>query len=387
MLYYKNLRSLFFDSFPRTADRFLALSGFVGPGVIKDLQALPFNSDIIFGLYKENQKAVLHQQLLSINSEKTKIHYPDILCHSKCYLWLKEEKPLRGLIGSANFSENGLCSDYRETLFEVDQNQLYPLKGYIELIFGSAKLCSAYKLEEIQKRERERIEPTDLTKCEMVLYDPETGQTQDSAGLNWGMHTGKVHTRLNDAYIAIRTEHIRKFPKLFPPKQPKIEGRKRQNEIIEIIWDDGYRMKGLLEGSQPVDDITYPKQIASYPHKDELGIYLRKRIGVQVGQKISREDLVKYGRDTISVLLLEEGVYQFDFSVSPSDQTPSVLVSRIIKNPTVLTAYRKERSISIVELAELTGLPQNKLVLFEQGKELLSLEQVETVVQAIARRR
>lgn len=387
MLYYKNLSTLFFDSFPQTANRFLALSGYVGPAMIKDLQQLPFSSSIIFGLYKENQKALLHQQLISINSEKTKIYYPDILCHSKCYLWLKDEKPLRGLIGSANFSANGLFNDYRETLFEIDQNQLYPLKGYIELIFNSSKECSEYKFEEILKRDRAQIEPTDLINCEMVLYDPDTGQTQESAGLNWGMHTGKVHTRLNDAYIAIRTEHIRKFPKLFPPKQPLIEGSKRQNEVIEIIWDDGSRMKGLLEGTQPVESIIYPKQISSHPHKDELGIYIRERIGVAEGSKVRREDLIRYGRDTIEVSLLEEGVYKFDFSVSASSQTTSVLVGKIIKDPNMLAAYRKKTGVSIMELAQLAKIPESRLALFETGKEPLSLEQIEIIVHTINSRR
>jgi hypothetical protein len=48
---------------------------------------------------------------------------------------------------------------------------------------------------------------------------------------------------------------------------------------------------------------------------DELGIYIRQRIGIPLGQKVLREDLIKYGRDTISISLIEEGVYFFDFSV------------------------------------------------------------------------
>jgi len=96
---------------------------------------------------------------------------------------------------------------------------------------------------------------------------------------------------------------------------PKIEGQKRQNEIIEIIGVDRTVMEGLLEGSQEENGIIYSKQISSHPRKNILGIYLRNRIGAKSGEYINREDLIKYGRDFISVSLLSEGVYYFDFHV------------------------------------------------------------------------
>jgi hypothetical protein len=53
----------------------------------------------------------------------------------------------------------------------------------------------------------------------------------------------------------------------------------RNNDSVEIIWDDGLIMEGLLEGSQPINEIIYPKkQISSFPVKAELGIYIRNRI-------------------------------------------------------------------------------------------------------------
>ena len=111
---------------------------------------------------------MLHQQLLGLHNENRKVFYPDIACHSKCYLWLNRNTPIRGLIGSANFSSNRLFNDYRETLLEVDKNRLYVMKGYIEIILNSARECNT---EEVY---------------EMVLYDPRTGQTNNGHGLNWG---------------------------------------------------------------------------------------------------------------------------------------------------------------------------------------------------------
>jgi hypothetical protein len=313
MLHYKNLNKLFFESVPKQATDFIALSGFLGPDPIQKLEELPFKSTIIYGLQKENQKFLLHQQLLSLHNENRKIYYPDIACHSKCYLWLNGNIPIKGLIGSANFSSNGLYNDYRETLLEVDENQLYVMKGYIEIILNSARECNTVVVEETEEVELAYNREI----CEMILYDPSTGQTHNGHGLNWGFANANV--RRNDACIPIRMEHIRKYPKLFPPLQPDPESRKGTlKEVVEYVWDDGVVMQGRLEGSQPLpnSDLKFPKQLASFPHKDEFGIYIRERLDIPLGQRILREDLVRYGRDTISFSLIEEGIYYLDFSVS-----------------------------------------------------------------------
>jgi hypothetical protein len=311
MLYYKNLYSLFFDDFPHEATDFLALTGYVGIETIDSLSRLPFRSKIIYGLFNENKKIEVHNQLVKLHNPNREILYPKILCHSKCYLWLKDNKPLKGLIGSANFSPNGLKNDYRESLLAIDKNQLYFLKGYIELIQSSAIPCIEAEVKSVPPPKKDYNKEV----CNMVLFDPATGQTQIGHGLNWGLAEGS-HVRVNDSCIPIRMEHIRRYPKLFPPLTYDPE-RKRGSlkEVVEIIWDDGVVMQGRLEGSQPTKgEPKYPKQFASYPHKDDLGKYIRQRLGINLGERILMEDLVKYGSVDLRVSLLQEGVYYFDFS-------------------------------------------------------------------------
>jgi hypothetical protein len=89
----------------------------------------------------------------------------------------------------------------------------------------------------------------------------------------------------------------------------------RHNDNIEIIWDDGICMDGLFFGNQTIDGVMYPKQVGSFPHYAEMGKYLRLRLNVPDGQPIRKHHLDAYGRDTIGVSLLSEGVYRFDFFV------------------------------------------------------------------------
>lgn len=81
---------------------------------------------------------------------------------------------------------------------------------------------------------------------------------------------------------------------------------------------DGTKMTGLLEGSvvkkEDGKTVLYPKQISSSPQKSILGEYIRKRLGVEKEEPITMKDLDKYGRTSIDVSLLGEGIYYFDFS-------------------------------------------------------------------------
>ena len=87
---------------------------------------------------------------------------------------------------------------------------------------------------------------------------------------------------------------------------------------MELIWDDGEKMVGLLEGQQTktIDGLVYPKQLSSRPSKSILGKYLRRRIGVDVKHTITKADLKRYGRTSIDISLIGEGIYYLDFSVN-----------------------------------------------------------------------
>ena len=123
---------------------------------------------------------------------------------------------------------------------------------------------------------------------------------------NWARwkrrYINKIKTQ-EDAYIAIKKEYIHQYPNLFPPKQTMptqstTTGRpQRHNDSVEVIWDDGTTMECLLEGNQEENGIVYPKQIASAPSKAVLGEYIRNRIGVPSGARVTRRDLTRYGRD------------------------------------------------------------------------------------------
>ncbi|MEA1989365.1 MAG: NgoFVII family restriction endonuclease [Pseudomonadota bacterium] len=309
------------------ADSLLVISGYLGPSPVNDLLGLSIPSKVIYGMYgSDGIKQQLHNALVQTqqtpNNNKVDIMYSSTGIHSKCYVWYQNGQIIDALIGSANFSVNGLTTPFREVLTDVSHSSFSDLDGYINLLRPSWIPCSQGQPSVLTRTSRaNNIATPDPNACFLSLTD-RTGQVQAAHGLNWGQNPNN-HTRRDDANIPVRVDHIRHFPNLFPPKQLASHhtgGRShRHNDSIEIIWDDGVQMTAVLEGTQSIANFNpnniYPKQICSFPSKDELGRYLRTRLGVAFGQPVGRNDLDQYGRLDIGVSLIAPGIYSFDFSV------------------------------------------------------------------------
>ncbi|MBP5292288.1 MAG: NgoFVII family restriction endonuclease [Lachnospiraceae bacterium] len=336
MLFYENLEKIIFHRNELfRCDELVILSGYVGPHPVHRLQTLPLKSTVIYGMYgSEGIQKSLHTALLHENeiSDNVNILYSSMPVHAKCYIWKNRGEVVHALVGSANFSTNGLTTPYKEVLAETTADTFEPLDHYLNMIMADAISCYDAVVKDNKQGRRESLinnDTNDLNVCRMPLYIVEKGKevVPTASGINWGMaKLAGSHVNINDAYIRIGKDLLKKYPLLFPMKQkePTRSGnvlRKdhRHNDSIEIIWDDGTTMTGLLEGSvskvENNQTVLYPKQISTTPRKAILGKYLRQRMGVSEGKAITIADLERYGRKTVDVSLQGEGIYYFDFSV------------------------------------------------------------------------
>jgi len=317
MLYTENLEEIIFNRHQMFAsDELIVLSGYVGPKPIERLKSLPIPSKVVYGMYgAEGIKRPLHNSLINLQKsiDRLNIFYSNLPVHSKCYAWRNNGQIVHALVGSANFSTNGLTTPYREILAETTVDTFNPLNEYIKKVLNNSISCLEVGMSKISTTVLDTV-------CFLSLLG-RNGEVQNTAGLNWGQNP-KNHTNKNDSYIKIRVQDVKDFPELFPPKQInplKFDGRgrlHRHNDNIEIIWDDGVCMDGLFFGNQTIDDRMYPKQVSSFPHSAEMGKYLRRRLNVPEEQPVRKFHLDRYGRNTIGISLISEGVYRFDFSVN-----------------------------------------------------------------------
>ena len=334
MLFYENLDKIIFHRNELfRCDELVVLSGYVGPHPVHMLETLPLKTTVIYGMYgSEGIRRSLHAALLHENEilPNVDILYSSMPVHAKCYIWKNKGDVVHALVGSANFSTNGLTTPYKEVLAETTADTFDPLNRYLQIVLDEAIKCEDAVVKNNKKLSRAAMtaESFDPDICSMPLYIIENGReiVPTRSGINWGMAklTGS-HVNINDAYIRIGADLLEHYPQLFPMKQKAPSGTEdvvrkdhRHNDSIEIIWDDGTSMTGLLEGSVSKTEngqkVKYPKQISTVPNKAILGKYLRERMGIREGKAITMADFERYGRKTIDVSLQGEGIYYFDFS-------------------------------------------------------------------------
>ena len=345
MLYYKDLEQIIFSKHELLSDapdELLIISGYLGPAPIERLNELnDMNITVIGGMYASGIDARLLNSLENIkdSNPNLKILYSQQEIHSKIYIWKKEDKVLSALIGSANFSSNGLRADFRESLADATRDTFAPLKEYSKYILEHATETPSLKASQaiINYNEDNTISniieviPEKLYTVDIPLYSENSSRGKyvpERSGLNWCFSNGHVAT--GDAYIRIPKSIIQMETELIKPFDSSYIAptlRRRNSDSIELIWDDGFVMEASLEGIQTYQNKNYPKQLASYkaqtPYlngerisaKSILGRYLRKRLSIGLTDIITMETLENYGRTTITLSLIEEGIYYADFSV------------------------------------------------------------------------
>jgi hypothetical protein len=222
-------------------------------------------------------------------------------------LWKNKGDIIYALNGSANFSSKGLLTEYREVLSEVNKEDFKEFQSYYNKIFDSS----------LPIIDKESIRISNVSKT--INNDVVTGICEtdslfaEKSKINWG-HSN-AHTNPRDAYIPLRKNDILNHPELFPPKSSNKGLRFADNEPIDVIWDDGTNMVCLMEGTADINGLRYPNKISTYKDKKILGDYLRSRMKLKVGTYVTENHFNKYGRDTITISKISDGVYYFDFSV------------------------------------------------------------------------
>ncbi|MEZ8125395.1 hypothetical protein BCT90_02680 [Vibrio lentus] len=322
----ENLYNLIFERHKTDPeiDELVIISGYLGPRPIQNLKDIPLNINVYYGMYgSDGISQHLHNKLLESQSfNNLNIYYCMRGIHSKCYIWKSKGKIVDAISGSANFSMNGLTTPYREILSNVDNSTYDSILEYENYIHSISKKCNTFTyIKSKNKGKKSNIlnnrNSISSNTCRLSLLSNEN-RVPDKSGLNWGYSSGNVSP--GDSYIPVRKKDLINHPVLFPPKQNKPATNKngrpqRHNDVIEIIWDDGFLMEGLLEQSQDMNGVRYPKAISSSPRKNILGSYLRKRLGLNHDDKITKKHLEDYGRTDISISMLGGSVYLFDFSV------------------------------------------------------------------------
>ena len=212
--------------------------------------------------------------------------------HSKVYVWLLNGKPQKAFVGSANYTQSGFLGNYKykEVMAEVNS---YTALDYCSHILNCSLEITHEGIEEritiidpLSEKVQRSIDSVDLS-----LISQE--EVPDRSGLNWGQRPGRDS---NQAYIPI-PQRIAQSD-FFPERKVR----------FTVSTDDGISFIGTV--AQDND-----KALHSTEDNTIIGIYFRKRLGVELGTKVTKEHLDNYGRTDVTFWKIDDETFYMDFSI------------------------------------------------------------------------
>jgi hypothetical protein len=233
--------------------------------------------------------------------------------HSKVYSWFRDEQPMFGFVGSANYTQMAFGNNQREVMTPSDPQlgleyfqRLIPQTIYCNNL-DAENIVQIYDARNVDRFRRERavIQEQDpgnvpmvpsiigLANVQISLLD-KNGNLPPRSGLNWGQRP-EVHREPNQAYIKLpSTIYNTDF---FP------------NRTIQftVLTDDGR----VLICSRAQDN---GKAIHTPQNNSLMGEYFRNRLGLPNGAFVTLNDLLRYGRTNVTFYKIDNETYYMDFS-------------------------------------------------------------------------
>ena len=220
--------------------------------------------------------------------------------HSKTYSWCYHSNGVMGFSGSSNYSQQGFIDSSQ--INQMTKDDPLQIKRFFEELLQKSTPMTEWEYEtslgDIIPAFKGRISPgktewTAENTVKISFLDRRTGNLPARSGLNWGQREGREP---NQAYLSLKGDSRRE----------------------EFLPDMALRFTLITDDNKSFDCVVAQegrKAIETTDDNSLLGKYIRKRIGVQLGQLVTRQDLENYGRTDFAVTKLDEETFLFDFSV------------------------------------------------------------------------
>lgn len=236
--------------------------------------------------------------------------------HSKVYAWYRDDAPVVGFTGSANYTQKAFGNAQREAMAE--SNPVHGL-SYFQRLTQNTIYCVHTDAEEFVQiyndkyfaRQRREVAQQDdqriavpvipsLAGLETVRVSllAQNGEVGRISGLNWGQRPGR---NPNQAYIGIPAVIARR--NFFPVRR----------QHFTVLTDDGRVL--ICTIAQDND-----KAIETPQNNSLIGEYFRNRLGLGYGDYVNRTDLERYGRTNVDFYKIDDETYYMDFSVPINGQ-------------------------------------------------------------------
>ncbi len=216
--------------------------------------------------------------------------------HAKAYVWSDDSGPYTAFSGSANYTKTGFGFFQTEVMTLTNPHHV---SDFYWRVFQETRDCQFSEIAKhvplLDKPQVYNGAGAELVRLSLLTR---AGETPSTSGINHGQRVG-IHSTRTDrsaAYISVPATVSRAG--FFPDR----------DVVFVVHTDDGlqFRFKRTQDGGKAMSIVN------GY---EELGRYLRTRMGVTIGEKVEPSHLQAYGRTDITFMKYDDGSYGMDFSV------------------------------------------------------------------------
>jgi len=261
---------------------------------------------------REGMNRIAHEGFLkAVNNQKIPFECRYLTrgkaIHSKVYAWTRDGEPVRGFLGSANYSQHAFLDGQKEVLHEIDP---FIAEEYVHSMLSQGTRCNDPHIKDLMTLHDDPFTDQQSFKNILNPIAGEPGMLQvikldlftvrgekrvpERSGLNWGQREGR---NPNQAYIAVpvNIQQSGFFPE--------------PGDHFTIMTDDG-EIFNCVRAQAGGKAIETPESNAL------LGEYFRRRLNLDSGALVTFEDLERYGRSDVSITRYSDSEFKLDFSTS-----------------------------------------------------------------------
>ncbi len=334
------------------SDEITIISGYFSIDILENIAKLNIPTTFYYGMYLRNGISPSYYsefKRLESTYPNFKVFIPIAYhVHTKCYIFKESTRIACALVGSANASSSALQTTANSELLtpvdiSVDGGALEQYS--IDIASASVHFDNPIIIPTARNKalsvsaKRSKQAPKSWNQYTgnpfsaiIPLYYVKNGKpvVHDVDGLNWGNGPHASKNPAMEAVIPIRKFQIEHYPLLIPFNGAVGSGTggkiQRMQSPINMTWDDGTIMLMLFQQGgievpskskrNPGDAYRqYPKALTTSSGGEELGTYIRNRLGLSADKIVTYDHLRKYGRDYVTLTLTSAGNYELDFSV------------------------------------------------------------------------
>lgn len=255
---------------------------------------------------------------------------PDSLVHSKVYVWTSGGLPGRAFLGSANFTLRGMGVGQRQQENVMHAVGAHEALDYFNECWRQSIDCRDPRAEQSVQPDTDDMRSDTVEESSALVTDgpsyptpvpedvkPPTGSEpvhnfylyshsrmrayNPGGGINWGIPTPKRKRKsVDDAYLAVPTSivDVDQGKRFFPDPG-----------VPFTVHCDDHRTLTMRLASGPEG-----KDISTLPRNDELGKYIRGRMGLGPGTLVGVREICRYRRGHVTLTKRTDGTYWLDFS-------------------------------------------------------------------------